>query len=197
MAGSAQILIVCTGNICRSPYVERLLSRRLAQARPAADWPIEVTSAGTGALVGYPMEQRVAAALAAHGGDPSGFRARQLSAALVESADLVLTATRRHRGAVGKLVPAARRRVFTIRDFAQLVAGADSLYAGPPPSDARAWVARVAETAAARRGLAPPLSAAEADIVDPIGRDDEVVTAMTQQVGEALPTIVRVLAAER
>ncbi len=197
MAGSAQILIVCTGNICRSPYVERLLSRRLDQARPAAEWPVQVHSAGTRAMVDRGMEDRVALALAGRGGDPSGFRARQVSAALVESATLVLTATRAHRGAVGKLVPAARRRIFTVRDFAHLVSEAESLYAGPAPEDAGDWVALVAETAASRRGLAPPLSRAEADIVDPMGREDEVVTTMTQQVEAALPAIVRALTAER
>ena len=196
MSGAAQILIVCTGNICRSPYIERLLSQRLQQARPAAEWPVVVRSAGTRALVGWSMEERVAAALASRGGDPERFQARQLSPAHVESADLVLTATRKHRGAVGRLSPEARRRIFTLRDFAQLVAAAQSRYAGEQPSDVRHRIALVAEAAASQRGLVPPLSRAEADIVDPIGRDDEVVATMTQQVEEALPAVVRALAGE-
>ena len=193
MSGAAQILIVCTGNICRSPYIERLLSQRLAQARPSATEPIVVRSAGTQALVGWSMEERVAAALASRGADPEHFQARQLSRAHVESAGLVLTATREHRGAVGRLVPAARRRIFTLRDFAQLVAGSPGGYAGSAPSDVRHRLELVAETAASQRGMEPPLSPAEADIVDPIGRADEVVATMTQQVDEALPAVVRAL----
>ena len=47
-AGS--ILVVCTGNVCRSPYIERRLRHELAGTG------IEVTSAGTRALVGHDMD---------------------------------------------------------------------------------------------------------------------------------------------
>ncbi|WP_170144128.1 hypothetical protein [Calidifontibacter indicus] len=46
----ARILVVCTGNICRSPYIERVLATQLA----GRGYTVE--SAGTRALVDYPME---------------------------------------------------------------------------------------------------------------------------------------------
>ena len=196
MGDAARILVVCTGNICRSPFVERLLRHRLAERRSPEAWPVEVSSAGTGALAGHGIEDRVAAALVELGGDPSGFRARQLTADLVDGADLVLTATRAHRSEVGRLSPGARRRVFTLLDFADLLGRAETLEAGPPPTDARAWVERVAEAAAAGRGLTPPLSRAQADIVDPFGRADAVVARMAEQVLGAMPAVVRAVAGE-
>lgn len=197
MGDPARILVVCTGNICRSPFIERLLRLRLAEQRDPADWPVVVVSAGTMALTGWGMEERVAAQLVALGADAGGFRSRQLTAALIADADLVLTATRAHRGEVGTLVPSARRRVFALRDFADLIAGADELYAGPPPDDARAWVARVGDVAASLRGVHAPLDRAEADIVDPYGRPDDVVATMTRQVEAVMSVVVRALTAAR
>ncbi|WP_446668297.1 arsenate reductase/protein-tyrosine-phosphatase family protein, partial [Klebsiella pneumoniae] len=43
------ILIVCTGNICRSPIAERILRSLLPEKR--------IDSAGTGALVDHPADQ--------------------------------------------------------------------------------------------------------------------------------------------
>ena len=50
------ILTVCTGNICRSPAVERLLTRKLGPT-------VSVSSAGTHALVGHPIAEPMASLL--------------------------------------------------------------------------------------------------------------------------------------
>jgi protein-tyrosine phosphatase len=110
---------VCTGNICRSPFIERLLQLRLDQrwldegglderrpGRDGSDRTILVHSAGTGALTGWAMEGNGRRrSSVAHGGDPAGFRARALTPALIAESDLVLTATRTHRGKGGSDVP--------------------------------------------------------------------------------------------
>jgi protein-tyrosine phosphatase len=191
---AARILIVCTGNICRSPFIERLLQRRLDQRLPRSDRGILVHSAGTSALTGWAMDERAAAQLVAHGGDPGGFSARDLTVALIAESDLVLTATRAHRGKVAAMKPKALRQVFTFRDFADLVAGIDGLSAPLTPTDPQAWVRRVTEQAAASRGLKPPLESAHADIVDPFGREDEVFATMAQQIVDSMPAVVRALA---
>jgi low molecular weight protein-tyrosine phosphatase len=190
----ATILIVCTGNICRSPFIERLLQRRLDERRPGSDQAIRVRSAGTSALVGWAMDERAAAQLVAYGGDPALFRARRLTADLIAGSDLVLTATRSHRGSVSAMYPKALRRVFTFADFAELVAGVDGLNARVDNTDPREWVCHVTEEAAANRGLNPPLEPAQADIVDPFGRPDAVFAAMAQQVVASMPSVVRALA---
>ncbi len=116
---------MCTGNICRSPFIERLLQRRLDDALPGSDRPVLVDSAGTNALTGWDMDEQAAAQLVAHGGNPEGFRARHLTAELIAGSDLVLTATREHRGLVAAMYPKALRQVFAFRDFADLVTGFD------------------------------------------------------------------------
>ena len=201
MSDQARILIVCTGNICRSPFIERLLQRRLDERRPTigpgAERTIAVRSAGTGALTGWAMDERAAAHLVAHGGDPAGFSARALSPALIAESDLVLTATRAHRGKVAVMHPQALRRVFTFRDFADLVKGIDGLSALNAPvmrADPAGWVRQVTEEAAAGRGLNPPLKPVHADIVDPYGRQAEVFAVMAQQVVGSMPAVVRALA---
>jgi protein-tyrosine phosphatase len=194
MGADARILIVCTGNVCRSPFIERLLQRQLDERRPGAERAVLVRSAGTGALTGSAMDARAAAQLVAHGGDPAGFRARDLTSALIAESDLVLTATRAHRGQVAAMYPKVLRQVFTFRDFADLVAGVDGLSARVRQMDSRAWLRQVTEQAAASRGLKPPLEPAQADILDPFRREDEVFVTMAQQIVGSMPAIVRALA---
>lgn len=101
------------------------------------------------------MDPQAAAQLVAHGGDASGFRARDLTPALIAESDLVLTATRAHRGEVALMSPKVLRRVFTFCDFADLVAGIEGLSAPVTQTGPRAWVREVTEKAAASRGLKP------------------------------------------
>ena len=194
MGDEARVLIVCTGNVCRSPFIERLLQQQLDERRPGLGQRILVHSAGTGALTGSPMDQRAAAQLLAFGGDPAGFLARDLTPALVAESDLVLTATRAHRGKVALMHPKALRQVFTFRDFADLVQGIDGLSARVTQTDPRAWVRQVTEEAAASRGLNPPLEPGQADIIDPFRREDEVFVTMARQIVGSMPSIVRALA---
>ncbi|MEI2828096.1 MAG: hypothetical protein V9F04_18075 [Dermatophilaceae bacterium] len=104
MSKPARVLVVCTGNICRSPAGERLLRHLLPRDRG-----IEVTSAGTYAVVGHPIEPSMARLLTADGVDVSGFAARRLTETLVAATDLVLTMETGHRTAVVHAPPAGPR----------------------------------------------------------------------------------------
>ena len=119
------VLVVCTGNICRSPAAQLVLGAAL-------DDSVVVASAGTGAVVGAPVAPGMARLLADRGLDPSGFVARALTEDQVRSADLVLTMTRRHRTAVLELAPWALRRTFL---FTELTSIAERLGAPPPGAD--------------------------------------------------------------
>jgi len=88
----ASVLVVCTGNICRSPAAELLLADRLG-----GDSGITVASAGVRGLVGEPISKPMAELLQADGIDPGVFRARYLREADVRGASLVLVMTRAHR----------------------------------------------------------------------------------------------------
>jgi protein-tyrosine phosphatase len=188
---TARILTVCTGNICRSPFLERALQHELDESWGAG--AVEVVSGGTGALAGHPMEEQAEALLKEHGYAADGFRAQHLTADLVAGADLVLTATRAHRGKVAALHPRALRYVFAFREFADLASGVPEDELGKPGEGPREHVTRIVTLAAAQRGLRPPLDEDAADIVDPYRRPPEVFDAMTRQIMDALPGVVRAL----
>jgi len=103
-----KILIVCVGNICRSPTAEQLLRNALVHSA------IAVSSAGLAALRDSPLEPTALQVLEEHGHAPVSHRARQLTSAAVSDADLVLVMEQRHIGGVLSLAPEARGKVFLL-----------------------------------------------------------------------------------
>ena len=100
------ILIVCVGNICRSPTAEALLKHKLQ------GYDIKVTSAGLGALVGKGVDPTAAAVMAEHDISLHDHQARQLTREMVRDADLILTMETRHIKAICELTPEARGKTF-------------------------------------------------------------------------------------
>lgn len=190
MSGSTyRILAVCTGNICRSPLVERLLLARLREGLSVQDASrFEVGSAGRGALAGHPMSPKAAKTLQALGGDPAGFIGRELDSAMLETADLVLTATREHRGLIVTEQPRALPRTLTLREFARLlgpvtVAEIDRRVASSDPVERmRAIVA----SALANRGMVPVEDPADDDIADPYRRSRAAYERAAAEIDSAL-----------
>lgn len=182
------VLVVCTGNVARSPYLERRLRQLLDPTT------VSVSSAGTGALAGQSMDAESAALLERCGADSSGFTARQLRAPMVEQADLVVCAAREHRAAVVQLHPRALRYAFTLGDLGDLARGVD-LVMPALAAPGGTWVARIAAAAAAARGTVPPRNARDSDIVDPHGRGPAVYARMAAQIEHDLEALVRALAA--
>lgn len=99
------ILVVCTGNICRSPMAEALLRARLGRRVR------QVASAGTGALVGFPADPLAVEVAAEHGLDLSAHRARQVALPLLSSAELILTLDQSHSDWLNRHYPQLRGRV--------------------------------------------------------------------------------------
>lgn len=96
-----RVVVICSGNICRSPIGEKVLQAAFDQAG-LADL-VEVTSAGTGDWhVGQPANPRAVKVLAA-AGYPTEHRARQIDAADLDSIDLVLAADHGHVRALRSL----------------------------------------------------------------------------------------------
>lgn len=93
--GAYRVSLVCSGNICRSPSADVVLSAMLSDA--GLGDRVVVDSSGLGGWhVGDPMDPRSAAHLAAAGYDPSRHRARQLAAGWPGRYDLVLAMDRGH-----------------------------------------------------------------------------------------------------
>jgi protein-tyrosine phosphatase len=180
------VLAVCTGNVCRSPAVERLLRQAFG---PGSG--IRVVSAGTGALVGEPIHPPMAALLREAGADAEDFAARGLTEDLVRRGDLVLALTREHRGDVVELAPAAVRRTFTLRELARLAErvdpGALDAAAGPGATPA-ARLAALLPLAAAQRSAVP---AEQDDVVDPYRQDAAVYRRSFDQITPAVAAIAR------
>ncbi|SAK72796.1 arsenate reductase/protein-tyrosine-phosphatase family protein [Caballeronia ptereochthonis] len=102
------VLMVCEGNICRSPLAAALLARAMPQ--------VEVKSAGTHALVGEPVNAAIADLAGAHGIALDSHVARQLDAGLAHAADLILTMTQAQREWVESAWPSTRGKVFRLCD---------------------------------------------------------------------------------
>jgi protein-tyrosine phosphatase len=163
----ATVLLVCTGNVCRSPAAELLLRDRLGTAEVA------VLSAGTRALAGHPVHPPMARLLDEAGLAPAAFAARQLTAGLVRTADLVLTMTRTHRSDVAALAPAALRRTLLLGEAA--VAAAAARADGWPADVAPTPAARlVALPALAPRYRSPDRAAAVEELADPFQGSERV-----------------------
>ena len=103
-----RILMVCIGNICRSPMAEYVLRQRLASCGT------RVSSAGLRALSGEPMAVTALHVLAEHGIDGTTHRARQLTPAMLREADLVLGAEKAHLEAMIQLAPEASGKIFLL-----------------------------------------------------------------------------------
>ncbi|HZG94527.1 MAG TPA: low molecular weight phosphatase family protein [Mycobacteriales bacterium] len=189
------ILMVCTGNICRSPMAELILADALSGAVDASGRQVfRVHSAGTYGLHGYPIDAHAGRLMTDRGIDPSAFRAREITASMVAEADLVLTATREHRAHVVTLHPRSAQRTFTIREFGRLCTGIDP--ATLPPGDAVRRARAVVAAAAAQRGMftAPRH---EDDVADPYGARLTAFEASAALITEALALPVTLLAGDQ
>ncbi|MDU5780107.1 MAG: protein tyrosine phosphatase [Pantoea sp.] len=102
----SSVLVVCVGNICRSPTGERLLKRALPDKR--------IASAGLSALKGYPADQTASEVAARHGLSLEGHHAQQLTASMCRDFDLILVMEKRHIEQVNRIDPAARGKTMLL-----------------------------------------------------------------------------------
>ncbi|QXB22112.1 low molecular weight protein-tyrosine-phosphatase Wzb [Lelliottia amnigena] len=92
-----KILVVCVGNICRSPTAERLLKNYQPN--------LIVESAGLGALVGKGADERATNVAQDHDLSLDGHVARQVSGRMCRDYDLILAMEKRHIHALCELAP--------------------------------------------------------------------------------------------
>jgi protein-tyrosine phosphatase len=161
-----KLLMVCLGNICRSPLAEGALRARLTRAR--LDW-VQVDSAGTGGWhAGEPPDRRSIAIAAEMGVDIRDQRARKLRAADFETFDWLLCADRSVLRDVRAMAPAAATAgAALLLEWAEQAEGAEipDPYTGTQNDFRRVWrmvdaaaeriVGRIAESSRATGVMAP------------------------------------------
>lgn len=91
------VLVVCVGNICRSPMGERVLRQALPD--------MVITSAGIGAVVGASADSTGAKSAAEIGVDLGGHVARQLTNEIGAAHDLILVMEPGHRDEISRRFP--------------------------------------------------------------------------------------------
>ncbi len=106
------IIVVCVGNICRSPMAEALLRNALRGQEE-----ITVESAGLGALVGHPASDYAVELMDERGIDISSHRAQQLTPDLVSKADLILVMESGHRKVIDDNDITARGKVHRLGEW--------------------------------------------------------------------------------
>jgi len=96
-----RILVLCYGNICRSPAAEYMLKAKLPER-------FVVDSAGVGALVGHGADETVVSLMKNHDIDITEHKAKQVTRTILSQFDLVLVMEQSHIEAVTKIAPEAR-----------------------------------------------------------------------------------------
>ncbi len=111
---SFNILIVCTGNICRSPMAEVLLLDMLPKNLKGK---IAVSSAGTNALDGNHATHEAIKVMKSYNIDLSRHEARLLNDRMMKDADWVLVMERIHLMSIGNIYPEDKDKAILLRSF--------------------------------------------------------------------------------
>ena len=111
-----KILIVCTGNLCRSPMAMALLKAKLAQDEARCGWQAE--SAGIWASTGRLASTHAVEEMAARQIDLSSHCAQPVTRRLVAQSDLILVMTRNHAEALEHAFPNQTHKIHLLSEMA-------------------------------------------------------------------------------
>jgi protein-tyrosine phosphatase len=154
-----KLLLVCMGNICRSPMAEAVVRRMLKREGLAANTTVD--SAGTHDFnVGLPPDPRARLAAQRRGYDMAGMRARQVQKADFEDFDMILAMDRRNLAMLEADCPEQHRHKLTL--FLDYAAGGDADEVPDPYGESQESFERVLDMIEdAARGLIESLGRAQ------------------------------------
>jgi protein-tyrosine-phosphatase len=147
-----EVLVVCSGNICRSPILAGILTSLLG---PPETSGVRVSSAGTSAAEGYPASEDMQGIAAEWGVNLSAHRARILDRAIIDRSDIILVAEPKHQAFILAYWPGLRSRRYLAGEPVGLTAipdpyGADAgsylTVARMIRQAAQAWADRIRES---------------------------------------------------
>lgn len=176
------ILVICTGNICRSPMGEGLLARGLAEA----GHDVRVSSAGTHATLGA-VDTHVRDLMEGAGLDVSSHRSRQVERDMLVEADLVIGMDRGHVRHVVMLEPSILERTFTLKE---LVRRGEAVGGRRPGEPFDVWLKRVGEGREPSELLG---SDPRDDIADPYGRRSSHYRRAAEEIAALTSELVRLV----
>ncbi len=131
------ILVVCTGNTCRSPMVHGLLSKMVSDERLSH---VQIKSAGTGTLDGYPASTNSVLAVERDGIDISDHHSTELTPELIDEADIILTLSFTHMMEVIALNPRADGKIAMLKSFPDREPSPELTVADPVGKDFDAYL---------------------------------------------------------
>ncbi len=120
-----KILVLCTGNACRSPMAEGFLRKYLK-----AEDGFEITSAGISAVDGQPPTATAVEVMNEQGIDISAYLSAAFYSGLAETADLILVMSQMHKDCLKRQVEGIGKKIFLYKEFAGLT-GPDNNIADP------------------------------------------------------------------
>ena len=100
------ILVVCIGNICRSPMAEYLLKQQYPQ--------LNIESAGISGLIGHQADEKAQLCMQRLGIDMQPHIARKLNAELIKKADLILVMSNNQLKHIEQTWPFAKGKIFRL-----------------------------------------------------------------------------------
>ncbi|HLD70087.1 MAG TPA: L-threonylcarbamoyladenylate synthase [Candidatus Omnitrophota bacterium] len=115
VVGKKSILFVCTGNSCRSVMAEYLLK----QATRDRD-DLNIGSAGTGVFIRSTASSETLCVLREEGIFDVGHVSQPVNSILLKQADIIFVMTRTHRQQVLERAPEVEKRVYLLKEFANI-----------------------------------------------------------------------------
>ena len=108
------VLLVCTGNSCRSVMAEGLLKKRLKELGKT---DITVHSAGIRAISGYPPTDETVEVMKDEGINLNHFESTGITEELIKKSDLILVMSGMHKTEVIRRLPEAAAKTFLLREY--------------------------------------------------------------------------------